>query len=99
MLEMILKDFQYIYDKTKCKSQIPTIVTYKMLLNLLYNANYNISLKEYMEYLLMSLKFDEDYIKNLARIFLYIFFKNYLREYYLRKYIFIDLNIQNDKNS
>jgi len=99
MLEMILKDFQYIYEKTKCKSQIPTIVTYKMLLNLLYNANYKISLKEYIEYLFISLKFDENYIKNLVRIVLYIFFKNYLRKYYLRKYTFIDLNIQNDKNS
>jgi len=99
MLEMILNEHQYIYEKTKCKNQIPTIVTYKMLLNLLYNANYKISLREYMEYLLMSLKFDEYYIKNLVRIFLYIFFKNYLRKYYLRKYIFIDLNIQNSKNS
>jgi hypothetical protein len=95
MLEMILKDFQYIYEKTKCKSQIPTIVTYKMLLNLLYNANYKISLREYMEYLLMSLKLDEDYIKNLIRIILYIFSKNYLKKYYLRKYTFTDLNVQN----
>ena len=99
MLEMILKDIQYIYEKTKCKNQIPNIVTFKMLLNLLYNANYKISLREYMEYLLMSLKFNEDYIKNLVRIVLYIFFKNYLRRYYLRKYTFIDLNIQNGKNS
>jgi len=99
MLEMILQDLQYIYEKTTCKSQIPTIVTYKMLLNLLYNANYKISLGEYMEYLLMSIKLDEDHIKNLIRIILYIFSKNYLKKYYLRKYIFTDLNIQNEQSS
>jgi hypothetical protein len=96
MLEMILKDFQYIYEETKCKSQIPTIVTYKMILNLIYNANYRISLREYMEYLLMPPKFDEDYIKNLIRIILYIFSKNYLRKYYLKTYTFTDLNVQNE---
>jgi len=99
MLEMILNDLQYIYEETRCKSQIPTIVTYKMILNLIYNANYRISLSEYMEYLLMSLKFDEDYIKNLIRIILYIFSKYYLKKYYLRKYTFTDLNIQNDQSS
>ena len=96
MLEMILHDIQYIYEETKCKSQIPTIVTYKMILNLIYNANYRISLKEYIEYLFRSLKFDEDYIKNLMRIILYIFSKNYLKKYYLRKYTFTDLNVQNE---
>jgi hypothetical protein len=95
MLEMILQDLQYIYEKTKCRSQIPTIVTYKMILNLIYDTNYRISLKEYIEYLFISLKFNEDYIKNLIRIFLYILSKNYLKKYYLRKYIFTDLNAQN----
>jgi len=99
MLEMILQDIQYIYEETKCKSQIPTIVTYKMILNLIYNANYSISLKEYVEYLFVSPKFNEDYIKNLIRIILYIFSKNYLKKYYLRKYTFIDLNIQNEQSS
>jgi len=99
MLEMILQDLQYIYEETECKSQIPTIVTYKMILNLIYNANYRISLKEYVEYLSISPKFDKDYIKNLIRIILYIFSKNYLKKYYLRKYTFTDLNIQNEQSS
>jgi len=99
MLEMILQDLQYIYEETKCKSQIPTIVTYKMILNLIYNANYRISLKEYIEYLSIPPKFDKDYIKNLIRIILYIFSKNYLKKYYLRKYTFTDLNIQNEQSS
>jgi hypothetical protein len=96
MLEMVLQDLQYIYKETGCKSQIPTIVTYKMILNLIYNANYKISLKEYVEYLSMSLKFDKDYIKNLIRIILYILSKNYLKKYYLRKYKFTDLNAQHN---
>jgi len=96
MLEMVLQDLQYIYEETKCRSQVPTIVTYKMILNLIYNANYKISLREYMEYLLISLKFDEDHIKNLIRIILYIFSKNYLKKYYLKKYTFKDLNVQNE---
>jgi hypothetical protein len=96
MLEMILNDSQYIYEKTKCKTQIPIIVTYKMILNLLYNANYKISLKEYIEYLWIPPKFNGDYIKNLIRITLYIFSKNYLKKYYLRKYTFTDLEVQNE---
>jgi len=96
MLEMILNDLQYIYEEIKCKGLIPTIVTYKMILNLIYNANYRISLKEYVEYLSISPKFDKDYIKNPIRIILYIFFRNYLKKYYLRKYTFTDLNLQNE---
>ncbi|MFP3167159.1 MAG: hypothetical protein RXQ68_01915, partial [Candidatus Nanopusillus sp.] len=96
MLEMILNDSQYIYEKTKCKTQIPITVTYKIILNLLYNTNYKISLKEYIEYLLIPPKFDANYIKNLIRIILYIFSKNHLKKYYLRKYIFTDLNVQNE---
>jgi hypothetical protein len=78
--------------KTKCKGQIYGIISYKILLNLIYNANYKISLKEYLECLLI---FDRDYIKRLAKIILYKLFRNYLRKYYLKKFIFADLNIQN----
>jgi len=91
-LEMFLQDLQYIYEKTKCKGQIYRIVSYKILLNLIYNANYKISLKEYIEDLLI---FDKNYIKRLAKIVLYNLFKNYLKKYYLKKYIFTDLNSQN----
>jgi hypothetical protein len=97
-LEMLLHDHQYIYEETKCKWQISGIIRYKMILNLIYNANYKISLREYMRWLLASTKFDEDYIKNLIKIILYIFFKGYLKKYYLKNYIFTDLNIQNNKN-
>jgi glycosyltransferase involved in cell wall biosynthesis len=92
VLEMFLKDLEYIYEKTKCKGQIYGIISYKIILNLIYNANYKISLKEYLECLLM---FDKDYIKKLAKIILYNLSKNYLRKYYLKKFIFTDLNIQN----
>jgi hypothetical protein len=88
-LEMLLNDHQYIYEKTKCKNQIDGIIFYKIQLNMLYNANYKISLKEYMEYLLL---FDKSYIRRLSRIILYKLFKNYLRRRYLKKYIYIDLN-------
>jgi len=91
-LEMFLQDLQYIYEKTKCKGQIYGIISYKILLNLIYNTNYKISLKEYIECLLI---FDRDYIKRLAKIILYKLFRNYLRKYYLRKYIYTDLNVQN----
>jgi len=91
-LEMFLQDLQYIYEKTKCKRQIYGIISYKILLNLIYNANYKISLKEYLEYLLI---FDKDYIKRLTKIILYKLFRNYLRKYYLKKFIFADLNTQN----
>jgi hypothetical protein len=94
MLEMILKDFQYIYDKTKCKNRIPFIVIYKIQLNLLYNANYKISLKEYIKSLLI-FDFDKDYIKRLLIIILYKLFKNYLKKYHSEKHIYTDLNIQN----
>jgi len=56
---------------------------------MLYNANYKISLKEYIEYLLL---FDKSYIRRLLRIILYKLFKNYLKKRYLKKYIYIDLN-------
>ena len=91
-LEMFLQDHQYIYEKTKCKNVVDRIVDFKIKLNIIYNANYKISLKEYLECLLI---FDRDYIKRLAKIILYKLFKNYLRKYYLRKYIYTDLNIQN----
>jgi hypothetical protein len=92
MAEMFLRDHQYIYEKTKCKYQIYGIVSYKILLNLIYNANYKISLKEYLKVLSI---FDRDYIRRLAMVILYKLFKNYLKKYYLRKYIFTDLNTQN----
>jgi hypothetical protein len=91
-LEMLLQDLQYIYKKTKCKGQIYGIISYKILLNLIYNANYKISLKEYLECLLI---FDRNYIKRLTKIILYKLFRNYLKKYYLKKFIFEDLNIQN----
>ena len=92
VLEMFLQDLQYIYEKTKCKEQIYGIISYKILLNLIYNANYKVSLKEYLECLLI---FDKNYIKRLVKIILYKLFRNYLRKYYLKKLIFVDLNIQN----
>jgi len=95
MAEMFLRDHQYIYEKTKCKYQIYGIVSYKILLNLIYNANYKISLKEYLKVLSI---FDRDYIKRLAMVILYKLFKNYLKRYYFRKYIFTDLNTQNALN-
>jgi len=90
--EMFLRDHQYIYEKTKCRYQIYGMVSYKILLNLIYNVNYKISLREYLEVLSI---FDRDYIKRLAMVILYKLFKNYLKKYYLRKYIFTDLNTQN----
>ena len=89
MLEMALHDHQYIYEKTKCKKSLDGLISYKTQLNLIYNANYKISLKEYIENLLV---FDKNYIKRLAKIILYKLFKNYLKKYYLRKYIYMDLN-------
>jgi len=90
--EMFLHDYQYIYEKTKCKGLIYGIVSYKILLNLMYNANYKISLREYLECLLI---FNRDFIKGLSKIILYNLFRNYLKKYYLKKYIFTDLNSQN----
>jgi hypothetical protein len=92
MLKMMLYDHQYIYEKTKCKNQIDIIINYKIQLNTIYNANYSISLKEYIQYLLI---FDKNYIKRLLKVILYKLFRNYLRKYYLRKYIYTDLNVQN----
>jgi hypothetical protein len=91
-MEMLLHDAQYIYEKTECRNQIDGIIVTKIQLNLIYNANYKISLKEYMKYLLL---FDKRYIRRLLRIILYIFFRNYLKKYYLKNYIYTDLNIQN----
>jgi hypothetical protein len=93
MLEMNLRDFQYIYEKTKCKSIVDRIVNFKIKLNTMYNTNYKISLKEYIECLLL---FDEDYIKRLAVIILYKLFRNYLKKYYLKTYTFTDLNVQDE---
>jgi hypothetical protein len=92
MLEMALHDHQYIYEKTRCKNQIDRIISYKIQLNIVYNTNYRISLKEYIEYLSI---FDKNYIKRLSKIILYKLFKNYLRKYYLRNYIYTDLGAQN----
>jgi len=91
ILELELQDYQHIYEKTKCKRYIDNIIIYKIRLNILYNANYKISLKEYMEYLLL---FDKSYIRRLSRIILYKLFKNYLKRRYLKRYIYIDLNTQ-----
>jgi len=55
-LEMLLQDLQYIYEKTKRKGQIYGIISYKILLNFIYNANYKISLKEYLECLLILIR-------------------------------------------
>jgi len=92
ILEMDLHDHQYIYEKTRCRNQLNKIINYKIQLNLIYNANYKIPLKEYIGDLLI---FDKNYIRKLAKIILYVLFKKYLRKYYLRKYIYTDLNIQN----
>jgi hypothetical protein len=96
MLEMVLQDLQYIYEETKCKNQINGIVNLKIKLNTIYNVNYKISLKEYIEYLSL---FDKDFIRRLSLIILYKLFRNYLKKYYLRTYIFTDLNIQNEQSS
>ena len=93
MLEMDLQDFQYIYEKTKCKNIVDRIVNFKIKLNTMYNANYKISLKEYIECLLL---FDEDYIKRLSVVILYKLFRNYLKKYYLKTYTFTDLNVQDE---
>jgi hypothetical protein len=92
LLEMFLQDLQYIYEKTKCKREIYEIISYKIILNLIYNANYKISLKEYFKALSI---LDRDFIRRLTKVILYKLFKNYLKKYYLRKYIFTDLNTQN----
>jgi hypothetical protein len=92
MLEMILNDLQYIYEETRCKNQINGIVNFKIKLNTIYNVNYKISLKEYIEYLSL---FDKDFIKRLSLIILYKLFRSYLKKYYLKTYTFTDLNIQN----
>jgi glycosyltransferase involved in cell wall biosynthesis len=89
MLELILNDHQYIYEKTKCRGEIYEIISYKIALNIMYDANYKISLKEYLEVLSI---FDRDSIRRLAKIILYKLFRNYLRKYYLKKFIFTDLN-------
>jgi hypothetical protein len=89
VLEMFLQDLQYIYEKTKCKREIYEIISYKIIINLMYNANYKISLKEYLEVLSI---FDRDSIRRLTKIILYKLFRNYLRKYYLKKFIFTDLN-------
>jgi len=91
-LEIELQDYQHIYEKTKCKRYIDNIIIYKIRLNILYNANYKISLREYMEYLSL---FDKSYIRRLLRIILYKLFKNYLKRRYLKKHIYIDLNTRN----
>jgi len=93
MLEMNLQDFQYIYEKTKCKNIVDRIVNFKIKLNIIYNANYKISLKEYIECLLL---FNEDYIKRLSVVILYKLFRNYLKKYYLKTYTFTDLNVQDE---
>ena len=95
MLELALHDHQYIYEKTKCKNQIDRIISYKIQLNIVYNTNYKISIKEYVEDLSI---FDKDYAKRLLKIILYKLFRNYLKKYYLRKYIYTDLNIKMSKN-
>jgi len=92
MIETALQDHQYIYEKTECKNQIDKVIGYKIQLNLIYNANYKISLKEYIEDLSI---FDKKYANRLLKIILYIFFRNYLKKYYLKNYIYTDLNIQN----
>jgi hypothetical protein len=92
MLETALQDHQYIYEETGCKDQIDKVIGYKIQLNLIYNANYKISLKEYVEDLSI---FDKKYASRLLKIILYKFFRGYLKKYYLRKYIYVDLNLQN----
>jgi len=93
MLETNLQDFQYIYEKTKCKNIVDRIVNFKIKLNTMYNANYKISLKEYIEYLLL---FDKDYIKRLSVFILYKLFRNYLKKYYLKTYTFTDLKVRDE---
>jgi hypothetical protein len=90
ILEMDLHDHQYIYEMTKCRNQLDKIINYKIQLNIIYNANYRISLKEYIEDLFI---FDKNYAKRLLKIILYKFFRSYLKKYYLRKYIYVDLNL------
>ncbi len=42
------------------------------------------------------LLFDEDYIKRLSVIILYKLFRNYLKKYYFKIYMFTDLNVQDE---
>ena len=46
-----LKDFIYIYERLKCKRALNYLIGLKKELNNVYNENYKISLKEYIQYL------------------------------------------------
>jgi hypothetical protein len=59
-----------------------------MKIKTVYNENYKISLKEYIQYLTI---LDSNIIKRIIHALLYLFFSNKLRKYYLNKYNYIDL--------
>jgi hypothetical protein len=59
-----------------------------MELNIVYNTNYKISLKEHIQYLTILYI---NIIKRIIHTLLYIFFMNKLRKYYLNKYNYMDL--------
>jgi|GEM_PF-1089294 len=87
-LEKHLKDFIYIYERLKCKRALDYLIGLKMELNTVYNENYKISLKEYLQYLTI---IDSNIIKRITHTLLYLFFRSKLRKYYLNKYNYIDL--------
>ncbi|MFZ8856089.1 MAG: hypothetical protein ACO2OX_02760, partial [Candidatus Nanopusillus sp.] len=87
-LEKHLKDFIYIYERLKCKRALDYLIGLKMELNTVYNTNYKISIKEYLQYLTI---IDSNIIKRITHTLLYLFFRNKLRKYYLNKYNYIDL--------
>jgi glycosyltransferase involved in cell wall biosynthesis len=87
-LEKHLKDFIYIYERLKCKRVLNYLIGLKMELNTVYNTNYKISIKEYIQYLTI---IDSNIIKRITHTLLYIFFRDKLRKYYLNKYNYIDL--------
>ena len=65
-----LKDFIYIYERLKCKRALNYLIGLKTELNNVYNENYKISLKEYIQYLTI---LDRNIIKkNYPYIVIYI---------------------------
>ena len=88
ILKKHLKAFIYVYERLKCKRALDYLIGLKMELNIVYNTNYKISIKEYIQYLTM---LDSNIIKRITYTLLYIFFKNKLRKYYLNKYNYMDL--------
>ena len=67
-----LKDFIYIYERLKCKRALNYLIGLKTELNNVYNENYKISLKEYIQYLTI---LDSNIIKRIINTLLYILYQ------------------------